>query len=88
MTAQQQKYIPPIIRSNLDIIQMFKTASVKVLEGLYEEVLNILTFEEFVQLFKFCTDQQYGSLIINNHQDAKRRFWLNWDKTLTINGKS
>lgn len=88
MTAQQQKYIPPIIRSNLDIIQMFKTASVKVLENLYEEVSNILTYEEFVQLFKYCTDQQYGSLIINNHQDATRRFWLNWDRALTINGKS
>lgn len=87
-TAQQQKYIPPIIRSNLDIIQMFKTASVKVLEGLYEEVSNILTYEEFEKLFKYCTDQQYGSLIINNHQDAKSHFMLNWDKTLTINGKS
>ena len=86
-TAQQQKYIPPIIRSNLDIIQMFKTASVKVIENLYEEVSNILTYEEFVELFKYCTDQQYGSLIINNHQNAKRRFFLNWDKTLTINGK-
>ena len=88
MTAQQQKYIPPIIRSNLDIIQMFKTASVKVLEGLYEEVSNILTYEEFVQLFQFCTDQQYGSLIVNNHQDATRRFWLNLDRAISINGKS
>lgn len=88
MTAQQQKYIPPIIRANLDIIQMFKTASVKVLENLYEEVSNILTYDEFVQLFKYCTDQQYGSLIINNHQDAKKRFYLNWDKALSINGKS
>lgn len=88
MTAQQQKYIPPIIRSNLDIIQMFKTASVKVLENLYEEISNILTYEEFVQLFKYCTDQQYGSLIINNHQDAKRRFWLNWNQAITINGKN
>ena len=86
-TAQQQKYIPPIIRSNLDIIQMFKTASVKVLEGLYEEVSNILTYEEFEKLFKYCTDQQYGSLIINNHQDAQHRFLLNWSKTLSINGK-
>lgn len=67
---------------------MFKTASVKVLEGLYEEVSNILTYEEFEKLFKYCTDQQYGSLIINNHQDAKNHFMLNWDKTLTINGKS
>jgi hypothetical protein len=86
-TAQQQKYIPPIIRSNLDLIQMFKTASIKVLENLYEEVSNILTFEEFEQLFKYCIEQPYGSLIINNHQDAKRRFWLNWEKALTINGK-
>lgn len=86
-TAQQQKYIPPIIRSNLDVIQMFKTASSKVIENLYEEVSNILTLEEFEELFKYCTDQQYGSLIINNHQDAKRRFLLNWSKTLSINGK-
>lgn len=87
-TAQQQKYIPPIIRSNLDIIQIFKTASSKVLENMYEEVSNLLTFDEFEQLFKYCIEQPYGSLIINNHQDAKYRFWLNWEKVLSINGKS
>ena len=87
-TAQQQKYIPPIIRSNLDIIQIFKTASSKVLENMYEEVSNLLTFEEFEQLFKYCIEQPYGSLIINNHQDAKYRFWLNFEKVLSINGKS
>ena len=86
-TAQQQKYIPPIIRSNLDIIQIFKTASNKVLENMYEEVSNILTYDEFEQLFKYCIEQPYGSLIINNHQDATRRFWLNWEKALSINGK-
>ena len=86
-TSQEIKYIPPIIRSNLDIIQLFKTASIRNLEKYYEEVSNLLTFEEFEQLFKYCTDQQYGSLIINNHQAAKRKYWLNWDKSLTINGK-
>jgi hypothetical protein len=50
-TAQQQKYIPPIIRSNLDIIQIFKTSSSKVLEKMYEEVSNLLTFDEFEQLY-------------------------------------
>lgn len=86
-TSQEIKYIPAIIRSNLDIIQLFKTSSNRNLEKYYEEVSNILTFEEFEQLFKYCTDQPYGSLIINNHQQAKRRFWLNWDKSLTINNK-
>ena len=86
-TAQQQKYIPPIICSNLDIIQIFTTASNKVLENMYEEVSNILTYDEFEQLFKYCIEQPYGSLIINNHQDATRRFWLNWEKALSINGK-
>jgi hypothetical protein len=87
-TSQEIKYIPPIIRSNLDIIQLFKTSSNRNLEKYYEEVSNILTFEEFEQLFKYCTEQPYGSLIINNHQSAKRRFWLNWDKALSVNGKS
>lgn len=86
-TSQEIKYIPAIIRSNLDIIQLFKTSSNRNLEKYYEEVSNILTFDEFVELFKYCTDQQYGSLIINNHQDAKRRFWLNWDNALSVNNK-
>ena len=86
-TSQEIKYIPPIIRSNLDIIQLFKTSSNRNLEKFYEEVSNLLTFEEFEQLFKYCTDQPYGSMIINNHQSAKRKYWLNWDKALYINGK-
>ena len=87
-TSQEIKYIPPIIRSNLDIIQLFKTSSNRNLEKYYEEVSNILSFEEFEQLFKYCTDQPYGSLIINNHQQSKRRFWLNWDRALSINNKN
>ena len=54
---------------------------------MYEQVSNLLTFDEFEQLFKYCIEQPYGSLIINNHQDAKHRFWLNWEKILSINGK-
>lgn len=87
MTSQSQKYIPPIIRANTDIIQIFKTASSKVLNNLYEEVSNLLTEEEFEQLFNYCIAQPYGSLIINNHQQSKHRFWLNFEKILTINGK-
>ena len=58
-----------------------------VLLKLYEDVSNLLTYDEFEELFKFCIEQPYGSLIINNHQDAKHRFWLNWEKILYINDK-
>ena len=85
--VQQIKYIPPIIRANLDIIQLFKSASSKVLESYYEEVSNILTFDEFLQSFQYCIDQKYGSLLINNHQSAPHRFLLNFHTALSINGK-
>ena len=85
--VQQIKYLPTIIRANLDIIQLFKSASSKVLESYYEEVSNILTFDEFLQLFQYCIDQKYGSLLINNHQSASHKFLLNFHTALSINGK-
>ena len=85
--VQQIKYLPTIIRANLDIIQLFKSASSKVLESYYEEVSNILTFDEFLQLFQYCIDQKYGSLLINNHQSAPHKFLLNFHTALSVNGK-
>jgi len=85
--VQQIKYLPPIVRNNLTIIQLFKTASKKLLEQYYDEVSNLLTFEEFLQIFEYTTDKKYGNLIINNSQNAKYRFLDGWNKSIKINGK-
>lgn len=86
--AQKLTYLPPIIRNQVDILQIFPSASNKVIESYYDEVSNTLTWEEFVQIFEFATKEKYSSLIINNHPNAPHRFLSGWNKALTINGKS
>jgi len=54
--VQQIKYLPPIVRNILTIIQLFKTASKKLLEQYYDEVSNLLTYDEFLQIFEYTTD--------------------------------
>jgi len=85
--AQKLTYLPPIIRNQVDMLQLFPSASSKVLESYYDEVSNTLTWEEFLQLFEFATKEKYSSLIINNHPNAPHRFLSGWNKALGINGK-
>ena len=86
--SQKLTYLPPIIRNQVDILQLFPSASSKVLESYYDEVSNSLTYDEFLELFSFATKEKYSSLIINNHPNAPHRFLSNWNKKLTVNGKS
>jgi len=86
--SQKLSYLPPIIRNQVDILQLFPSASIKVLESYYDEVSNSLTFDEFLELFAFATKEKYSSLIINNHPNAPHRFLSNWNRALSINGKS
>lgn len=85
--SQKLTYLPPIIRNQVDILQLFPSASVKVLESFYDEVSNLLTWEEFLKIFEFATKEKYSSLIINNHPQAPHRFLMGWNKALKINGK-
>ena len=55
--SQKLKYLPPIIRNQVDILQLFPSASNKVLESYYDEVSNLLTYEEFLQIFQFATKE-------------------------------
>ena len=52
-------------------------------EDLYEEVSNILTIEQFEELYDKATEEQYGSLIIDcSHKE--KRFMKGLDTELLI----
>ena len=79
------KSLPKNIRLNRNIFIIGKFASKKViLEDLYEEVSNILTPDQFEELYDYCVkDNQYGALIIDcTHKD--KRFLSGLDKELII----
>jgi len=82
--AQSVRSIPRNIRLNMNVFFVGKFASKKVvLEDLYEEVSNILTLEQFQELYDKATEEQYGSLIIDcSHKD--KRFFSGLDKQLII----
>lgn len=82
--AQSVRSIPKNIRLNCNLFFIGKFASKKVvLEDLYEEVSNVLTLEQFEELYDKATEEQYGSLIIDcSHKD--KRFLNGLDKQLII----
>ena len=82
--AQSVRSIPKNIRLNCNVFFIGKFASKKVvLEDLYEEVSNVLTLEEFEELYDKATEEQYGSLIIDcSHKD--KRFLCGLDTELII----
>ena len=72
--AQSVKSVPKNIRANCSVFFIGKFASKKiVLEDMYEEVSNVLTPEQFEELYNHCVeDNQYGSLIIDATHKEKR----------------
>ena len=82
--AQSVKSIPKNIRLNCNVFFVGKFASKKVvLEDLYEEVSNVLTLEQFEELYDKATEEQYGSLIIDcSHKE--KRFMKGLDTELLI----
>jgi DNA-binding transcriptional regulator PaaX len=82
--AQSVRSIPKNIRLNCNVFFVGKFASKKVvLEDLYEEVSNVLTLEEFEELYDKATEEQFGSLIIDcSHKD--KRFLRGLDTELII----
>ena len=82
--AQSVKSIPKNIRLNFNVFFVGKFASKKVvLEDLYEEVSNVLTAEQFEELYDKATEEQYGALIIDcSHKE--KRFLSGLDKELII----
>ena len=72
--AQSVKSVMKNVRANCNLFFIGKFASKKiVLEDMYEEVSNVLTQEQFEQLYSHCVDDnQYGSLIIDCTNKNKR----------------
>ena len=57
-----------------------------VLEKMYEEVRNIITEDEFEQLYQHATAEPHNALVIDTHpqSDKDKRLRKNFDTILTI----
>ena len=80
--TQSVKSVPKNIRANCNLVNLLLKKI--VLQDMYMEVSNVLTEEQFEELYNHCVDNnQYGSLIIDTtHKD--RRLLNGLDKELII----
>ena len=86
-TSQNPRSIPNIIRNNIDVYALYKFANVKmVLEKIFEEVSNILTEEQFEELYKHATEKPHDCLVIDTHPktDRDKRLRRNFDNVLLV----
>ena len=72
--VQSVKSVQKSVRANCNLFFIGKFASKKiVLNDFYQEISNVLTEEQFEELYNHCVDDnQYGSLIIDNTHKNKR----------------
>ena len=84
MLVQNLKSIPKAIRSNCNLYMLGKFASKKViLDDMYSEISNVLTEEQFNEVYSYATADKYGSLVIDNTTNEKK-FYTGFDKQLII----
>ena len=82
--VQNLKSVPKVIRINCNLYFLGKFASKKtILEDMYQEVSNVLTEEQFEELYSHATNEKYGNLIIDN-TSSEKRFYKGLYKQLII----
>jgi hypothetical protein len=85
LISQNWNSIPPIIRKNIDIFVLCKTANTqKLLEGVSNEVGGVIGMKDLERLYFYATSFPYGTLIINLHPRENIRFRLGWDTELKL----
>lgn len=86
-TTQGFKQIPPIVRNNIDIYVIFKSASHKeVLDKIYQDISGYISYDNFKEVYEHATEDNHDSLVIINNSLDKKGLELrrNWDKRLSI----
>jgi hypothetical protein len=74
--SQSIKSVPKVIRTNTSLFILFKYANKEViLKDIYEEVSNLCTEEEFLELFEYATNERHCFLCMNFTQGDKNRIF-------------
>ena len=86
--AQSFKGVSRVLRLNATVVCVFKTSDKKELQDIYENVGNLITFEDFIELFKIATAKPHGFLAIDTETcDENKMFRNGFDEFLEIDKK-
>ena len=87
ITTQYVNAIPPVIRNNIDIFNIFKYANIKdIIAKFYPTVSGIMNEDQFKELYTHATDDKYNFLTVINHNALKNKIQVrkNWNTILSL----
>lgn len=85
IATQNLKAVPKSIRTNTSLFVIFRFASKKIIvEDLYSEVSNLMTIEDFEDIFDYATKEEHSALVIDFSQPKERRLKMNFEKILRV----
>lgn len=74
--SQSIKSVPKTIRTNTSLFILFKYANKDIiLKDFYEEVSNLCTEEQFLELFEYATNERHDFLCLNFTQPKKDKIF-------------
>lgn len=86
LLSQRAKQIPPIIRSNLSLVAIFRTMSEKLLlEEVFPIVDALVSEEQFLALYDVATQEnKYDCLLIDTMAEKGKEFRKNLNQVLQL----
>ena len=82
MVSQGYKEIPKTVRTNFTCGIYFEIANDREVLVIYEENTMGLKKDDWLEMFKHCTKEDYSFLYINSKKPRKLRCMKNFDKVV------
>lgn len=87
MVSQGYKEIPKTVRTNWTAIIVFGIGNEKEIEVIYEEFGMKLKSKDWLEMYRYATDDEYGFLYLNLFKPNGLKVMKNFDEYLTIRPK-
>ncbi|KAI8996033.1 hypothetical protein BC832DRAFT_595729 [Gaertneriomyces semiglobifer] len=81
---QAYREIPKTVRVNLTALILFEVTNESELKALYEENTCGMTWDVWVQAYRYCTEQDYDFMYINYKKPKKLRVMKNFDQYIFL----
>ena len=84
IASHQYKSVAPNVRNNFTDICMFSSFSDMELQSIADDNKGEMTYKDFFQLFKLCTNPKYNMMYIKRLEPMETRFRRNFNTILRL----
>ena len=84
MATQGYKEIPKTVRTNWTGMLVYGIGNSKEVEAIWEEYNMKLDKKAWLEVYRYCTDDQYAFMYINGSKDQGKQIMKNFEEVITV----